>query len=123
MLEFTYKNVPPPAARGKGKLNINRIRLWRDGDKLKYDRRYVSKDGTVSENPIEHTFTGTSVLHVAKNIHWGCCGWSAGGHQLTQLQDLIRSTVEPDDNGYGQLDQAVSQPQPQPQPTNRNPTL
>jgi|2_EtaG_2_1085320.scaffolds.fasta_scaffold00029_113 hypothetical protein len=99
MLEFTYANVPPPAARAPGKLNTNRIRLWWDNDVLKYDRRYVSKDGSVSDNPIEHTFTGTSVLHVAKNIHWGCCGWSAGGHQLTQLQDLIRETVEPDANG------------------------
>jgi|TARA_Y100000034_G_scaffold129767_1_gene186854 hypothetical protein len=91
MLEFTYTGID----RSKYCVT-NRIRLWWDGDVLKYDRRYVSKDGTVSETPIEHTFTGNEITtdNVAKMIHWGCCGWAAGGHELHHLKERIKATVE-----------------------------
>lgn len=94
MIEFTYTNYAPPAARPK--TNTNQIRLWRDENGvLKYDRRYVSADGTVSDVPIEHDFEETdSPETVAKMIHWGCCGWSAGGHQIWALIQRVRHFME-----------------------------
>lgn len=98
VLEFTYANQPPPVARGDRQLNTNRIRLWWDGDDLKYDRRWVGEGGKVSEISIEHTFDDTpdnriTPENVAKMIHWGCCGWSAGLHQIWQLRDLVAEFI------------------------------
>ena len=89
-LEFRYTNLVPPAARPG--TNTNEIRVWRDGDTIKYDRRYVCKDGSVNDTGIEHTFEHPheqTAENIARNIHWGCCGWDAGLHQIWQLRDRI----------------------------------
>ena len=95
--EFTYTNVGTPAAidrNGKRIVHTNVVRVWREDGVVKYDRRYVSADGTVSESPIEHTFEGNpSTMEIAKMIHWGCCGWSAGGHQIYGLRDKIAALI------------------------------
>ena len=95
--EFEYTNQVPPAARPG--MNTNVIKLWWDKENnLVYDRRYVSNDGSVSKTPIEHTFNDSpqnrlTADNVAKQIHWGCCGWAAGGHQVWQLKKLIESFI------------------------------
>ena len=95
MIEFTYTNLKPHAARDQEpNTNTNVVRVWWDGGVLKYDRRYVSVDGTVSETAIEHTFSNKpNKREVASMIHWGCCGWSANDHQLAQLYELIGDFV------------------------------
>ncbi len=93
MLEFTYTNKVPPAARPGTNTNVVNLR-W-DGPNLIFGRRYVSRrSGKVDDVPIEHTFDnlGTNIItadNVAKQIHWGCCGWSAGGHEIWQLRQRI----------------------------------
>lgn len=90
-MEFTYTNLVPPA--GRPGTNTNLIRLWRDDSGLiHYDRRYVSdKDKSVSD-PIEHTFGAqASPAEITAMIHWGCCGWSAGLHQMPTLWETVKS--------------------------------
>ncbi len=74
--------------------NTNVIRLSWDGAKLVQSRHYVSKDGTFDEEGIVHVFDDTpnnriTPDNVAKQIHWGCCGWAAGGHQIWQLKETV----------------------------------
>lgn len=94
MLQFEYTNQVPLAARPG--TNTNKIRLWRDDDGiLHYDRRYVCEDGTINDTPIEHTFNkGVGSFTVARNIHWGCCGWDANSQQLASLIDKVRDFVD-----------------------------
>ena len=93
MIEFTYTNFAPPAAtdkKGRRIVTSNKIRLWWDGDVLKYDRRWINRDtGKVSDHAIEHQFRIADPLDVATNIHWGCCGWSASVLQLQPLRDVV----------------------------------
>jgi hypothetical protein len=72
--------------------HTNLIRLWRDDRGLiHFDRRYVSQD-KVSQYAIEHTFeAGETSAEIAKMIHWGCCGWSAGRHQIWSLFEKVES--------------------------------
>lgn len=88
-LRFKYTNLVPPAARPG--TNTNVVTIWKDGKNIKYKRQYVSSDGTVSENGIEHTFQEKDCYaqNIARQIHWGCCGWSAGGHEIWQLTEII----------------------------------
>jgi len=73
MLHFTYIERGTTESR---MIHKNQIRIWKDenGDFV-YDRRYVSKDGKVSDS-IEQTFKKNDDAQTMMNlIHWGCCGW------------------------------------------------
>jgi len=95
MLEFKYTNRGP---RPWAKQRTNMIRLRWDGKNLVESRHYISTDGSFDETGIEHTFDNTgnnriTVDNVAKMIHWGCCGWAAGGHEVWQLKERIEAFV------------------------------
>ena len=95
-LEFDYGN------RGPSPWNVyrtNKIRVWWNDGNLFYSRCYISsKDGSVS-GPIEHEFEdNATALHVAKQIHWGCCGWSANSLDLARLVFKISEFLTPDTN-------------------------
>jgi len=98
MTEFTYSNYAPPAAtdkNGKRMTNTNVVRIWERDGKIVYDRRYISKDGKVSESPIEHVFDDTrSPISIATMIHWGCCGWSANTLQINGLIEKVKAALE-----------------------------
>ena len=88
--EFEYTNRgPQPWAI----VRTNLIRLEWDGDNLIFTRFYKKDDGSYSSG-ISHTFDNTpnnriTANNVARQIHWGCCGWAAGGHQIWQLEALV----------------------------------
>lgn len=89
-MEFTYTN------RGPEPWNIVRTNLivlrW-ENDTLVFERHYGDKK---VESPITSVFEGDEInpKNVAKMIHWGCCGWSAGGHQIWQLIDKITPFIQ-----------------------------
>ena len=69
-------------------VRTNEISLQWIASKLVFTRKYRSKDSLSS--PIEYTFNSKpSIDEIAKQIHWGCCGWSAGTHQLQQLVEKV----------------------------------
>ena len=89
-MEFIYTN------RGPSPWNVvrsNLIRLRRDGSKVIASRHFLA-DGKPSSG-IEAEFEGSEVnaAHIARMIHWGCCGWSdRGTTQLIQNVELFLST-------------------------------
>jgi CRISPR/Cas system-associated endonuclease/helicase Cas3 len=94
---FYYSNHGPIGTGAP--YRTNEIRLSWHGDDIVYSRHYVCKDGTLDKG-IE------GVLHeserdgkpnadeIAKGIHWGVCGWSAGSHQIWQLIDRVQEFID-----------------------------
>jgi hypothetical protein len=82
--EFTYTNRGPSPWNT---VRSNLIRLRREGRKVIFDRFYITKDGNPVEDPISSEFEGDEVnaKNIARNIHWGCCGWDDRG-----TTDLLR---------------------------------
>ena len=77
-MEFIYTN------RGPSPWNVirsNLIRLRREGSKVIFDRFYIGKDGKPVDSPVSDEFDGdkANAAHIARMIHWGCCGWSDRG--------------------------------------------
>jgi len=95
-LEFRYTNRGPlPWAVQR----TNVIRLRWDGDNLIESRHYVCNDGTFDDDGIVYVFDNTpdkriTADNVAKMIHWGCCGWSAGGHEIWELREKVAEFIE-----------------------------
>jgi len=82
---FDYTNRGPLPW---GIVRTNRITLRVADGCVEYTRQYHGKKGLSSG--ISHTFEpSASADEIAKGIHWGCCGWSAGGHEIYTLRDKV----------------------------------
>jgi hypothetical protein len=98
MFKFTYSNLAPIAAtdkNGKRMINTNVVRIWKQNDKIVFDRSFVNSKGEVSSHPIETVCDDLNPISIAKSIHWGCCGWSAN---VLQIHSLIKKVEEALDN-------------------------
>ena len=91
-MKFLYTNRGPlPYAAQR----TNLINLFRGNGRLAFSRRFVKNSGEIDDNSIVYTFEKIeNSKEIARQIHWGCCGWDAGGHQIWRLIELVDKFLE-----------------------------
>jgi len=93
MTTFTYTNRGPIHSEGVSPVRTHLIVLDREGDSLRFTRHYGGVD--VGNGITREFYPGepTDPVSVAKMIHWCCCGWSAGAHEIWTLINDVKAAL------------------------------
>lgn len=99
MKQFTYTNYAPRASVDKNGIrrkHTNAIRIWKENGHIAYDRRYICSDGKVSQTAIKSVLDSNDPILIARQIHWGCCGWAGNSHGL--IEQVKMAIIELDNS-------------------------